>query len=226
MSFRNDQDAQRHRVEALERELASVREELASAVDGRDRALAELEQLRNDDGSPGSSPLRFGVGDRVYVEWRGTWWDARVVSLVGGGAWRIHYEGWSDRWDETVGPTRIVPHRGRPPGPRGGTAPSRFMMAIFGVSTVIGIGIAAMVFCGGAARPPTVTPPPYTGLPGTPVTASTELVAGTPVWVEWNMTWYPAVVLEPGAGGTARIRYENYSEAYDETVTPERIRMR
>ena len=226
MSFRNEQDAQRHRVEALERELASIREELASAVDGRDRALAELEQLRSGTGPAGSPPLRFGVGDRVYVEWRGTWWDARVVSLVGSNAWRIHYEGWSDRWDETVGPTRIVPHRGGPPGPRGGTAGNRITFAILALATVIGIVIATMVFRGGAAAPPPPPPPPYAGLPGTPVTPSTELVAGTPVWVEWNMTWYPAFVLEPGAGGSARVRYENYSEVYDETVTPERIRLR
>lgn len=47
-----------------------------------------------------------GPGDLVEVEWRGSWWPAVLVERRGD-LWLIHYEGYGDEWDETVGPDRI-----------------------------------------------------------------------------------------------------------------------
>lgn len=49
---------------------------------------------------------KFNVGDAVKVEWKGSWWPARVIA-VGKNSWKIHYDGYSSSWDEWVGPARI-----------------------------------------------------------------------------------------------------------------------
>ncbi|MBI2392223.1 MAG: hypothetical protein HYV09_21730 [Deltaproteobacteria bacterium] len=48
----------------------------------------------------------FAVGQRVQVEWKGSWWPAVVVQSQPG-LWFIHYEGYDNSWDEWVGPARI-----------------------------------------------------------------------------------------------------------------------
>lgn len=54
-------------------------------------------------------PIRatqYEVGTEVEVEWKGEWYPAVVLS-VRGGVHRIHYEGYSDVWDEWVPSGRI-----------------------------------------------------------------------------------------------------------------------
>ncbi len=46
------------------------------------------------------------VGDAVQVEWRGSWYPAKVIAL-GNGKYRVHYDGYGPEWDEFVGPSRI-----------------------------------------------------------------------------------------------------------------------
>jgi hypothetical protein len=55
-------------------------------------------------------PTGFVAGEPVQAEWNGTWYDARVVAVEPNGTFRIHYEGWSEIWDEAVDHGRI---RGR-----------------------------------------------------------------------------------------------------------------
>ena len=43
----------------------------------------------------------------VQVNWHGAWYPAEVVGLGPAGAVRVHYRGWSDRWDEVVDRSRI-----------------------------------------------------------------------------------------------------------------------
>ena len=58
----------------------------------------------------------FAVGQRVKVEWKGSWWPA-VVMQAQPGQWFVHYENYDHSWDEWVGPARI---RAMPaPGVRG-----------------------------------------------------------------------------------------------------------
>ncbi|REJ90053.1 MAG: hypothetical protein DWQ34_09635 [Planctomycetota bacterium] len=43
----------------------------------------------------------------VQVNWNGAWYPAKVKRLEPTGAVHVHYRGWSDRWDEVVGRSRI-----------------------------------------------------------------------------------------------------------------------
>jgi hypothetical protein len=51
----------------------------------------------------------YKIGDRVRVEWHGTMYPAIVVGIVGQERYRIHFEGYGDEWDDTVGLNRIQP---------------------------------------------------------------------------------------------------------------------
>lgn len=57
---------------------------------------------------PPPPPPRFRNGDPVDVFWEGSWWHARVVGPgAQPGAYRVHYIGWDERYDESVMPSRI-----------------------------------------------------------------------------------------------------------------------
>ena len=60
-------------------------------------------KIRPDD-HPFNNP--FSTGQRVKVEWNGTWWDASVLK-VEPSSFFITYEGFDSSWDEWVGPSRI-----------------------------------------------------------------------------------------------------------------------
>lgn len=47
-----------------------------------------------------------GLGRRVEVEWKGTWYPAQVID-VDGKTSKIHYDGFDDTWDEWVTAARI-----------------------------------------------------------------------------------------------------------------------
>jgi hypothetical protein len=48
----------------------------------------------------------YRAGEKVQVEWKGTWYAATILQ-VKDGQYRIHYEGWASSWDEWVAPGRI-----------------------------------------------------------------------------------------------------------------------
>ena len=60
------------------------------------------------------------VGDHVLVEWRGGEYPAVIVGVEGVSRFRVHYDGFSEDWDETVPATRI---RGRLSTNPGAVAP-------------------------------------------------------------------------------------------------------
>lgn len=49
----------------------------------------------------------FVAGDEVEVEWKGSWYAASVMEVKTPGRYKIHYDGYDNSWDETVGPSRI-----------------------------------------------------------------------------------------------------------------------
>jgi hypothetical protein len=59
--------------------------------------------------SPPAATAVFKPGDQVDVEWKREWWKAVVTQVSTGPRYKIHYVGWSESWDETVGPERIRP---------------------------------------------------------------------------------------------------------------------
>ena len=60
-------------------------------------------------GSPAAGSFR--AGDKVDVEWNGSWWQAKVLSTTGG-LYRVHYVGWQSSWDENVIARRVRPSSG------------------------------------------------------------------------------------------------------------------
>lgn len=49
----------------------------------------------------------WNAGDQVDVLWKGIWYDARIVRVVGNDRYRVHYNGYADSWDEDVGGERV-----------------------------------------------------------------------------------------------------------------------
>lgn len=49
----------------------------------------------------------FSAGDRLEVEWHGSWYPATVLAVEPGGRYLIHYVGYGKEWDEVVGPDRM-----------------------------------------------------------------------------------------------------------------------
>jgi hypothetical protein len=52
-------------------------------------------------------PSRRSPGEEVEVEWQGSWFAAVLRDLRGPNRWLVHYEGYSDDWDEVVDEERI-----------------------------------------------------------------------------------------------------------------------
>ncbi len=120
MSFRDETDALRHRIEQLEREREELRAERDRAVEERDEARREAAESEAEREARLVRSSPFPKGAPVLVEWKGRWWDGTVLEVKGARRWRIHYDGWSASWDEDVGPSRILARDAQPPGPRAG----------------------------------------------------------------------------------------------------------
>lgn len=131
MSFRDDREALRERVEQLEGALASAERERDEAR----AALAEDDEARRAR-LVASTP--FPAGTAVWVEWQRRWWKATVVRVETPSAWHIHYDGWGHSWDETVGPDRIVARTAAPPGPVAGGGS---VWAIVAVAVIVALAI-------------------------------------------------------------------------------------
>lgn len=73
------------------------------------------------DGSPIGAPPAVAagsydigqarVGDRISVEWGGSFWDARVLRVLSPTEIEIHYDGYGPEWDEVVGQSRVRQRR-------------------------------------------------------------------------------------------------------------------
>ena len=50
--------------------------------------------------------MAFKAGQKVEVEWKSTYYPAKIKSLKGG-KYCITYIGWESSWDECVGPKRV-----------------------------------------------------------------------------------------------------------------------
>lgn len=50
----------------------------------------------------------YKAGDSVKVQWKGQWYPAKVKNYnAAKKCWNIHYDNYSDSWDECVGKKRI-----------------------------------------------------------------------------------------------------------------------
>ena len=81
---------------------------------GCSRPPAERQVSIQPHGESEPENRAFIVGDKVEVEWRGTWYAATVIKTEAK-RYRIHYADHDDSWDEWVGAARI--RRPCPPCP-------------------------------------------------------------------------------------------------------------
>ena len=63
------------------------------------------------------------VGDHVMVSWRGGDYPAVIVGVEGPSKFHVHYDGFSEDWDEVIPATRIRARLSASPSPAPGTAP-------------------------------------------------------------------------------------------------------
>ena len=129
------------------------------------------------------------------VEWRGGDSPAVVVAVEGPSRFRVHYDGYSDDWDETVPGTRI--HGRIPPSATPAPiAPTKVR-----------------------SRPG----PSASGAPsGSPVADVYRV--DERVRVEWHGAIYPAIIIAVLGPDRYRVHYEGYGNEWDENVGLNRIR--
>lgn len=58
-------------------------------------------------GQPVTESTFLEPGMAVQVEWEGSWWSGKVLSVASNGDVKIHYVGWEDSWDEYVPRKRL-----------------------------------------------------------------------------------------------------------------------
>ena len=58
-------------------------------------------------GNPVNAETKLKAGQRVLIEWRGSWWGGHIIKTMKDGKAEIHYDGHSDDWDEIVPRSRL-----------------------------------------------------------------------------------------------------------------------
>ncbi|MFO0663526.1 MAG: agenet domain-containing protein [Polyangiaceae bacterium] len=61
--------------------------------------------------APAATAAAYKVGDKVDVNWKGSWYQAKILSA--GATYKVHYIGWASSWDESVPASRIRPWTGK-----------------------------------------------------------------------------------------------------------------
>ncbi|MET0594307.1 MAG: hypothetical protein ABW133_16515 [Polyangiaceae bacterium] len=133
------------------------------------------------------------VGDHVLVDWRGGEYPAVIVGVEGASRFRVHYDGYSEDWDETIPATRL---RGRLSTSPGAVAPAAAAKA-------------ARAHASASASAPPVPPSVYR--------------LGDRVRVEWHGSMYPATIVAILGDDRYRVHYESYGDEWDEDIPMSRI---
>jgi hypothetical protein len=168
-------------------------------------------------------------GEAVLVEWGGKWWNANVVEVVGDASWRIHYDGWSDRWDEVVSSERMAAVSASPtPAAEKPTRSGKRVWVALGLAVVAvaaGLVVWASTGSDSVAGPPvpTVT---ASAPPGSPIAPSTPLAEGEPVWGYSMSQWWRAEIVRPLPNGRYEVRYIGYDKKWNESLAMDQLRRR
>jgi hypothetical protein len=159
------------------------------------------------------------VGEAVMVEWGSRWWNAHILEDVGDAHWKIRYDGWSSRWDETVGEERIHP--------RGTEPEARAVGRVTGVLWLVTIVAIAGIIVWAVNRAGHSGPSSHghASPSGQPITERTVIAVGERVEAYSVSSWYDARVLAVGADGRIRVHYEGWSTNWDEFVSRDRVRV-
>lgn len=63
---------------------------------------------QSSDPEATSTGRSYAVGDKVDVNWNGSWWKGEIVTAKPP-TYHVHYIGWSSSWDEDVTQDRLRP---------------------------------------------------------------------------------------------------------------------
>ena len=58
-------------------------------------------------GSKAAVVSTYKQGDRVKVDWKGSFYTATILEVLGNERYRVHYEGYDDNWNEVVDIARM-----------------------------------------------------------------------------------------------------------------------
>ena len=190
-----------------------------------------------------TEPSAFAVGDRVAVMWGAHWWAAHIVEVLPDEQRRVHYEGWAPTFDQVVDTSRIRAIAYTPPP---SIVPPKFekKLKVKRASMASAIGIVAVFLAGAAAlffwafgaqvfnpNPDGETPSTasvgaiFDRVPGAALSPTTRLEVGQSVFVKWGGGWYRGTVLEISAPDAILIRYVGWSDAENEVVSRDRLRL-
>jgi hypothetical protein len=135
------------------------------------------------------------VGDHVLVAWRGSDYPAVIVGVEGPSKFHVHYDGFSEDWDEVIPATRIRASLSTAPSPAStGPQPAR-------------------------RRPPTSASGSASAAPLPP----SVYKLGDRVRVEWHGSTYTASVITVLGDDRYRVHYEGYGSEWDEDIPLSRI---
>ncbi len=75
----------------------------------RDRVLLRPggEQAVQPTGAVATGETELTPGQRIQIEWLGTWYEGSVLDVHPDGRVRVHYEGWDETYDEDVPRERV-----------------------------------------------------------------------------------------------------------------------
>jgi hypothetical protein len=98
----------------IESEMAAVEEQMsASLFTGRWTAASPIAAVSYTEAPPARTARLaepkpdFPAGAALFAEWEGTWYKAKVLGTRHGIV-HVHYEGYTDYWDEWVAPGRVA----------------------------------------------------------------------------------------------------------------------
>jgi hypothetical protein len=58
-------------------------------------------------GNAVTEKTRLSTGDKVIVDWNGSWWKGEILAVNQDHSVRVHYTGWGSEFDETVPRSRL-----------------------------------------------------------------------------------------------------------------------
>jgi hypothetical protein len=133
------------------------------------------------------------VGDHVLVAWRGGNYPAVIVGIEGPSKFRVHYDGFSEDWDEVIPVVRVLSRLSTAPGP-------------------IATGSSASKARSKPSSSGSVAPSP-----------PSVYRLGDRVRVEWHGSIYPATIVTVLGDDRYRVHYESYGSEWDEDIDLGRI---
>jgi hypothetical protein len=141
---------------------------------------------------------KYRVGDHVVVQWRGGEYPGVITGVEGGAKFRIHYDGFSEDWDELLPSSRVIERLPQSAAAPGGPHP----------------WATAPAPASASAQP--------SAAPRAPGPRDLYRV-GDHVRVEWHGAIYGATVIAVPELDAYRVHYEGYGDEWDETVSASRI---